>query len=533
MSFNQRVDRVALICGTLVIAGCSLGNPYVMRDSKDPRARFCADQSQCTVSEAKSSAYELAQLYRGKLSAHARMESAVGTGGIIVGSAVLALAIGDAHSDAYGSAGLIGATIYGLSSWYSNKPREEIYAKGLVALSCATTAVRSVDLPRTERAKLSNTANARAAIYDVQSATQKLLADVNSGLGSDDERAQAVRMIEQAQTDVTAAGVSLDAAAKLESAASSAGNTLMDGVEAISSAVDDALRKTVPEGTLALKIGSSLGDIAGKIVPGWNIQAAMPTPSPATPKAQNLGSTVSISPSLLLLSGKLIALQVEMAPIRGVLANFDGSNIATGLDACKILGLSALSIAPAEIAFMEGKAASASVVISNGKPPYSATSVGPAAPGLELKNPLPFDRRLDISITAAAPAGRHSVLVSDANGNGVALVVDIKKAATAATTGKAPSETSAVQSPPQPVKSDSLVAALNKEHSNTSLVGGKYVIANFVLADNKVSMNLKDGKKLEAADYSKVDAEIDNMSVLGKPFLEQLKAHNLILVLPK
>jgi hypothetical protein len=265
----------------------------------------------------------------------------------------------------------------------------------------------------------------------------------------------------------------------------------------------------------------------------------MPTAASTTPSAQSRGPASSISSSLLVLSSKLITLQLELAPIRGVLANFSGSNVATGLDACKLLGLSALSIAPTELAFAAGTAASASVVINNGKPPYSATTVGPAAPGLEIKNPLPFDRRLDVSITAAAPAGRHSVLVSDANGNGVALVVDIKKAATttpASTTNTSASTTpgtTAASDTPKPSTADSLVAALNKEHSNTSLLAGKYVIANFALAGDKVSMNLKDGKKFDAPDYPKAVVEIDNLSVLGQPIPKQLKAQNLILVLPQ
>lgn len=536
MSSSRRVDRLTLVCSTLVIAGCSLGNPYVIRES-DPREHFCANKDQCTVSEAKRSAYELAQLYRGKLSAHARMESAVGAGGIVLGSAVLALAIGDAHRDAYGAAGVLGATLYGLSTWYSNKPREEIYAKGLLALSCATTAVRPLDLPPSERTKLTNTAQARTAIADVQDAARDLLEKLNQGLGTSEERAQGAAMIEQVQADLGAASTSLDAAAKLDSAASGAGNVLMDGVDAIGSAVDDALRKTVPEGTLAIKIGSSLGDIAGKVVPGWDVKVAMPGRSQgAAAAAQARGADVSISAALLALSGKLINLQLEMAPIRGVLANFSASNISTGLDACKLLGLSTLSIMPAEIAFTAGTAASASVVISNGKPPYSATTVGATASGLELKNPLPFDRRLDVSITAAAAAGRHTVLVSDANGNGVSLVVEVKKAASAT-----PATTDTTKPPnapkppdvPKPLTVTSLVSALNQEHGNQALLAGKYVVAGFAVKSNEVMLNLKDGKKLDAADLAKVEAEIDNWSVLERPMKQQLDDLKLVLVLPK
>lgn len=537
MSSSRRVDRLTLVCSTLVIAGCSLGNPYVVRES-DPREHFCANKDQCTVSEAKRSAYELAQLYRGKLSAHARMESAVGAGGIVLGSAVLALAIGDAHRDAYGAAGVLGATLYGLSTWYSNKPREEIYAKGLLALSCATTAVRPVDLPPSERTKLTSTAQARTAIFDVQDAAQNLLEKLNQGLGTSEERAQAAAMIEQAQADLSAASTSLDAAAKLDSAASGAGNVLMDGVDAIGSAVDDALRKTVPEGTLAIKIGSSLGDIAGKIVPGWDVKVAMPARSQAAAAAaaQSRGADQSISAALLALSGKLINLQLEMAPIRGVLANFSASNISTGLDACKLLGLSTLSVMPAEIAFTAGTAASASVVISNGKPPYSATTVGATASGLELKNPLPFDRRLDVSITAAAAAGRHTVLVSDSNGNGVSLVVEVKKAASAT-----PATTNTTKPPdapkppvaPKPLTVESLISALAKEHGNQALLAGKYVVAGFAVHDNEVMLKLNDDKKLEAADLATVEAEIDNWSVLERPMKQQLDDLKLVLVLPK
>ena len=528
-----QANRMTLICSALVIAGCSLGNPYVVRQSGDPRGHFCKDPNQCSVAEAKRSAYELAELYRAKLSAHARMESAVGAGGIVIGSAVMALAIADAHADAYRAAGAIGATVYGLSTWYSNKPREEIYAKGLLALSCATTAVQSVDLPTSERIKLSTTVTARKAVDEVQSAAQSLLSQVNAGLGTDQERAQATAMIEQAQADVLAASVSLEAAAKLDSAASSAGNALMDSVDAIGAAVDDALRKTVPEGTLAIKIGNSLGDIAGKIVPGWDVKVAMPAQEDTKIKAQGRDPSKSISASLLVLSGKLINLQLELAPIRGVLSNFSASNITTGLDACKVLGLSALSVMPTELNFTAGTAGSASVVINNGKPPYSATTVGATAPGLELKNPLPFDRRLDVSITAATPAARHTVLVSDANGNGIALVIDVKKAATApAAPGvNANSEKPAPAPAPKALTAESFIAALNS--GPKSLLGGAYLIESFTLDGRTVRLKLKDSVKIAAADLTKVEDEIDNWSVLGQPFPAQRTALNLTLELPR
>ena len=205
MAFRYRSNRLALACSTVLVTACSLGNPYVVREAGDPRQNFCVDRNQCTVAEAKSSAFELAQLYRNKLSAHARMEAAVGAGGIVLGSAVLALAIADAHPDAYGAAGVIGATVYGLNTWYSNKPREEIYAKGLLALSCAATAVRAVDVPTTERAKLRDTAKVLAAISGVSDAARRLLADANAGMGSAEERVQAAAMLEQAQADLTAA----------------------------------------------------------------------------------------------------------------------------------------------------------------------------------------------------------------------------------------------------------------------------------------------------------------------------------------
>ncbi len=528
MAFRYRSNRLALACSTVLVTACSLGNPYVVREAGDPRQNFCVDRNQCTVAEAKSSAFELAQLYRNKLSAHARMEAAVGAGGIVLGSAVLALAIADAHPDAYGAAGVIGATVYGLNTWYSNKPREEIYAKGLLALSCAATAVRAVDVPTTERAKLRDTAKVLAAISGVSDAARRLLADANAGMGSAEERVQAAAMLEQAQADLTAASVSLDAAAKLDSAASGAGNALMDSVDAIGAAVDDALRKTVPEGSLAIKIGSSLGDIAGKIVPGWDVKVAMPSSAKSGASAQSNLPQPSMSASLLVLSGKLIDLQLALSGIRGVLANFNGSGISTGLDACKLLGLSALSVLPAEIAFTAGTAASASVVINNGKPPYSATTVGATAPGLELKNPLPFDRRLDISITAATPAARHTVLVSDANGNGVSLFIDIKKAASPPPPA-ASKDTSSTKTPVEPKATtlEALVSAMNQELGNTRLLGGKYVVENFTVANGVVTINLRDGKKLDAAERKAAQDEMDNWSVLNRPFPEQLKDFGL------
>ena len=521
---------VLLLLGVLVLSGCGLANPYVVRPDTDPRQRLCANRSDCTVSEAKGSAYELASLYRKKLSDHARMESAVGAGGIVLGAAVLALAAADAHADAFKAAGVIGAATYGLNTWYSNKPRETIYAKGMVALSCAASAVRSVDLPVGERNKLMRTTGAMAAIYKVQSATQSLISVLDQNLGTVEERAKASAMIEQAQTDIVAAVASLDSAAKLDSAASSAGNVLMDSIDAIGAAVDEALQKTVPEGTLGIKIGNSLGAIAATIVPGWDVKVAMPKAKIALAQGKTVSN--SISAELLSLTNSLAGLQIELAPIRGVLANFGGSSVSAALDACKVLGMMALSVAPAQVSFTFGAVATASVVIDHGKPPYSATSIGASAPGLELKNPLPFDRRLDVSIAATTPVGIHTVLVSDANGNHASLVVEVKKvpaADTPAAVGKA-DDTTKKQVTLTPA---SLVVAMNLELKEKSLVGGKYVIESFTQAGKIITLKFKGVSRINSADKDAVENEIDQLAVLNKPVNQQLKALGLALELPQ
>jgi len=80
---------------------------------------------------------------------------------------------------------------------------------------------------------------------------------------------------------------------------------------------------------------------------------------------------------------------------------------------------------------------------------------------------------------------------------------------------------------------ESLISALAKEHGNQALLAGKYVVAGFAVKSNEVMLNLKDGKKLDAADLAKVEAEIDNWSVLERPMKQQLDDLKLVLVLPK
>lgn len=530
-----------LACAILV-AGCSLGNPYVVRTSDQDRANLCAIHDECSVAEGKHYAYALASRYREKLSQHARMESSVGAGGIVLGSIVLALAASDAHVDAFKAAGVLGASGYGLNTWYSNKPREEIYAKGMVALSCAVSAVHPLALPRTERAKLSLFLDRAGSRIDTLSAAAASVRDItNTGVGTPEQRAMSAALLQASREEIERASVSAEAAAKLDSLSSAAGNALVDSVDRIEVAVDDALRKTVPEGTLALQIAGSLGDLAGKVVPGLKLTAGILALASSVPTSESgLPSTPSSRSSALenatdALRSALTALRVEHARVTGVLAAFSGTGVATRLDACAALGLSMLSVTPSEIAFTQGAAASASAVIDHGKPPYSATTLGPSSKGIEVKSPLPFDRRLDLAISEETLANRYPIVVSDANGRTTQLTLIVSPAV-----APAPQSVPSTVPPPKPPVAKpaaftvtQLMNGLKSLHGS-KLGGGKYEIGSFVQADRVIHLKLAGDPKIsDSGEQSSIAAELDGTDISGEPLGTRLKTLGMSLELPK
>jgi len=534
-----------LLGAVMLTAGCALGDPYVTRPGNAERAGTCADRNQCTVSEGVLYAYDLAGRYRQRLSLHARMESSVGAGGILLGSAVLALAASDANVDAFKAAGVLGATGYGLNTLYSNKPREEIYAKGMLALSCAVSAVRPLDLPPGELAKLSTAIDTiPARLQNVDAAAAGLRAVLDTGLGAEEQKAAGAHLLEDAAATGEAAAATIEAAAKLHSAASAAGNNLVTTVDAIGAAVDDALRKTVPEGSIGLRIAGTLPDLAKAVVLGRDVDFGFDKKEEGTTASHAAAVKAKRDAGLQAAydraSAALIALKVALAPARGTIATFGGTGVVAALDACKTLGLSVLTVTPATIAFVEGEEGSASMVADNGSPPYGWSPVGTYDKHIAVVPPRSGDHRFDISTTKDVASGKYLLEISDKNGSVATVTIDVA-AKKETTNPKPPADAKPPAAPPPAgapaLTKDELLAAMNKATTDEGLKGlplikNKYEVDSFTLNGSTIVVAIKGGGKVDAADQDDARADLHAAKVLKMPLSTWLKPLKLDLAFP-
>lgn len=145
---QSRTLRAAIggMAMSMCLGGCMLSNPYVKAPTVDDAAGGCGDQ--CSISAAQQYSRSVRQAYRDRLGRYAALRNDSGAAEILLGATALGLAAGKANRDAFVTAGLAGATTYGLATWFGNSDLEALFASAIRALACAETAVEPPSLER-------------------------------------------------------------------------------------------------------------------------------------------------------------------------------------------------------------------------------------------------------------------------------------------------------------------------------------------------------------------------------------------------
>lgn len=489
-SYATAPRLAAPVMAALLLGGCALSNPYV----KVPTADGSCSES-CTIDQAQSYSRAVRDRYLDRLGTHAKVRANAGAAQILLGAAALGLGAAKAHRDAFVGTALVGATTFGLSTWFGHPTLENVYGSGILALVCAEVAVEPLRLSRDDSEDL------QKGLNELDSAPGLLTTDLQTlesligtaesiaaGLGVANRKRRNPRadiddLAAQLQLAVTAARASHDAATdtlaktdatrrtgiRLRHANAVAGYQLARTVERIVAKINEEARKAQPEPAAAFKIVADLGALAGKIVPGVDLTSLMRTHTQAVfattkqqsqnvrtldaPEAQARRVLQHLQDTTASVNAAARRLAAAIERIEAVVALVASTEITGALQACGLQNIAGFTVAPTTLAWKKG-VGSATVRVAGGNPPYSGTVIGSWPTGLAVRSPTTGDRTFEIKTTADVPAGDYLIVLSDAASKEVSLPLKITETTTVTTTTTASTPPAAVTAPapaPAPV----------------------------------------------------------------------------------
>jgi Putative peptidoglycan binding domain len=278
---GRRRAVAALVMMITALGGCSLFNPHVHEPSlMAPLDVSSTEQERERERETGQFAGDLpaaidaANRQRERYLDAADLQSYLRNASplIIAGlsAAALYLAIVDAGStNTFAALGIGGATVFGLSSFYDNRPRQRLYYGGAQAIGCVVLSYRPLLMTTEDYGRLQKAVQDLGAAMGTARGTLAELEALRAGLRSgpglpaelDPEIARARDVLARAQTNY-------DEGLTLRDEIDVAGFTLRQRVLAIVHAVDQEILKTEPEPAAALSLASSLGPTTTALVGG-------------------------------------------------------------------------------------------------------------------------------------------------------------------------------------------------------------------------------------------------------------------------
>jgi len=431
--------------------------------------------------------------YRKALVEQLGEQTLLANGLVVTGALAAALALGGAHRDALAGAAVIGGTGYALGNLGLSRPRLLVYLAGVEAINCAKRAVSPFDLPAGE---LSGLTQALAALAQQRAITETARRAVEAALLPFLRRNQGgVDIVKSAQAAIVAstevqrlAGDAYGAGRALEAGTRQAETELLFAVDRIDDAVLRATLETVPDLSAVPRIIGGLAGTFEQIAPGAGV-GARTTAGLAAINGNPGAKSGAVEPPVALQGESLVLVQATSQLIsdtatlseRGidVSARLAGRAANWKPDAFKECGVSdlgtALRVTPQSLQISLGaEPAPRSIIVSGGNKPYLLEFEGPVPAGITLRQPLPGDRRAELTVGKEVTTPQVlTVLVMDSSSNMRLEKVTVNLIA------PAPKEPAAPASPATPKKTP----AAAKPGSAASAVAAGQPAASKALVD--------------------------------------------------
>lgn len=364
-------------------------------------------------------------------------QTLLANGLVVTGALAAALALGGAHRDAIAGAAVIGGTGYALGNLGLSRPRLLVYAAGVEAINCAKRAVSPFNLPAGELKELTE---ALAKLATQRAVTETARRAVDDALLPFLRRNQGgVDFVKSAQAAIVAAaevqrlaGDAYGAGRALETGTRQAEVELMFAVDRIDDAVVRATLDTVPDLSAVPRIIGGLAGTFEQIAPGAGVGAR--TTAGLAAISGNPGAKSGTAVPLAALQGENLILvnatnQLISDTARLSERSIDVSARLAGRatnwkpDAFKECGVSdlgtALRVMPQTLQITLGaEPAPRSIIINGGNKPYLLEFDGPVPAGVTLRQPLPGDRRAELTVGKEVTTPQVlTVLVMDSSSN--------------------------------------------------------------------------------------------------------------------
>jgi hypothetical protein len=458
--------RAAALAATTLLSGCALSSPYVKLPAEPA---LCSTSEPCgNLDAAVGYSRQVRAKYRDVLDQYAKLRSNSGAAAIVLGTAALGAALGDANRDVFTALGLLGAGTYGYASWYGNPPREALFGQTIQALVCAEGATIKLRFPASARAQAGDLRIEAAQASTALDATAFELAQAKGAVDSylagkealvntsrdarrkkaaegeldavtqllDPQRQIALKALATVPAAHEAIDNALVALNARERAADHAGDGLFSAVDRIVAATDVEAQKTLPDPSAALTIVAGLGGVAGKFIPSTDAVDALDKLSRSFAPEGGAEVDRRLNDEVQPLLRALIAAQMKFAAaasrvarttkLIADLATLSAPDAVTAIDKCTIAGIGPLSAVPASVDLPAKKAATVSVDLQGGKTPYRVEWVGATPAGVSFSQPGFADSRFVVVGTTDAAASDAKVKVTDGSGRLLEIAVKVK-----------------------------------------------------------------------------------------------------------
>lgn len=472
MTSNRRraAWRLGIAVVALPLTGCGINPVVSWQPQTEPAGRLDS------MATARADASTLRRALHDKADAFVGAKTALNDGLLGLGILTLGLAAGKVHRDAYvGSAALAGsAYLFGTKNLQDSTL--QAYQSGIGAVNCAEAAVRPMQVSDGALVAIANDARAlQPEVMTLGMAIARAQNQLAAASGLDTAfAATAQRRIDASVATYDKAVAAAAQAATLEVTVTKAAGALKGTLAEIHREVNKLLAKTVVDPSTIPKSLTSLVKIVGGFGSGLGIDtfltsrlaAANLAPAPVgagTAQGMRVLGEGAVAPAtvpaalmaaLETLAAAQAAVAVRAEPLAARLERYRSFDDAAELSKCGVAdAASALTIDREQLVF-EAKAASdqsKSITTSGGLKPYTARFRDSPTRGVEVINPLPGDRSIEIKVPKGTEGNFElALMITDAASPPQVKLVTVRVGAVAA-------PPSAVV-PPAPAGSDAAVA---------------------------------------------------------------------------
>jgi len=341
----------AMVCLALGTQGCSLLDPYVraqqlnddvgagaagVPDSKLPQNQALKDAFTAAAAQRKA--------YYDAVSTRAKVRNGLPLVLIPLSAAALYKGLssdgGESTRKLLLKEGLVGASVYGLGTYYTTPGRDPIYLAGAKALSCSIYALTPYYLPDpiAERLSVKRIEEIHRQMAVVAARLQEARVAVQSLAEKDDARVKAKALEARAEQSIESARTVVVRSVDLQALLIDAGPRLRATVESIISEVNAQIAATEPDPAVILTMVGDLANSAKVFAPGVAFARPSPAAEPQTlVPASGKSGTKEVIDALTALAAAVDNLEKRVAALR-----FDLDVIAQRikaappLDTCKV-----------------------------------------------------------------------------------------------------------------------------------------------------------------------------------------------------